>query len=87
MNSNLSVTATFTSKTTHVITATAGSNGTISPSGNVIVTQGASKTFLITPNSQHRISNVIVDGVSKGRISSYTFSNITANHQINAYFR
>jgi hypothetical protein len=73
--------------TTYVITATASGYGSIAPSGNVVLPQGSTKTFLIIPNGDHGISNVIVDGVSKGPISSYTFSNITTNHQISAYFR
>jgi hypothetical protein len=88
MNSNLNVTATFNAKTntTYIITATASGGGTLSPSGNVTVTRGASQTFKITPNKRHRIINVQVDGVWKGSITSYTFSNITANHQISAVF-
>ena len=89
MKSNLSVTATFNtgSAITESINATASGGGTISPSGKVTVTQGASQTFRINPNKRHRIINVMVDGVWKGPITSYTFSNITANHQISAYFR
>jgi hypothetical protein len=90
MNSNLSVTATFNDATTtltHTISATAGSNGTISPSGKVTVNDGASMTFNITPKFRHRIVNVNVDGVWKGPITSYTFTKVYADHQIKAYFR
>ncbi len=88
MNSNLSATANFNAKTntTYIIKATASGGGTLSPSGNVTVSQGASQTFTMTPNKRHRIINVQVDGVWKGPITSYTFSNITANHQISAIY-
>ncbi len=57
----------------YVITASAGTGGTISPSGGVSVQSGANQTFSITPNSGYRIAGVTVDGVSKGSISSFTF--------------
>jgi hypothetical protein len=72
--------------TTFTITASAGTNGTISPSGGVTVTQGANKTFTITANSGYAISGVTVDGASVGAVTSYTFSNVQANHTISASF-
>ena len=69
------------------ITASAGTGGTISPSGAVSVQAGTSRTFTISPAYRYRISSVAVDGVSKGAISSYTFSNVTAPHTIKATFR
>ena len=44
------------------ITATAGSGGTISPSGDVYVDRGSNKTFTITANSGHKIKAVKIDG-------------------------
>jgi hypothetical protein len=72
--------------TSFTITASAGANGTISPSGAVAVTQGTSKTFTITPNSGYHVSGVTVDGGSVGAVTSYTFSNVQANHTIAASF-
>jgi Putative binding domain, N-terminal len=69
------------------VTASAGTGGSISPSGAVSVRAGASQTFTITPSSRYRISSVIVDGVSKGTVSRFTFSNVNANHAIRATFR
>jgi hypothetical protein len=71
---------------TFTITASAGSGGSINPSGNVIVNQGATQTFTITPSSGFNISSVTVDGVNQGAITSYTFSNVQANHTISAAF-
>ncbi|MCU0608973.1 MAG: hypothetical protein MUF22_04305 [Chitinispirillaceae bacterium] len=71
---------------TYVITASAGTNGTISPSGTVTVTKGNSQTFTITPNSGYVISSVTVDGVNQGAVSTYTFTNVTATHTIAAAF-
>jgi uncharacterized repeat protein (TIGR02543 family) len=70
----------------YTITASAGSDGSISPSGEVIVNEGNNQTFTITANSSYHITDVLVDGNSVGAVSSYTFSNVTANHTIAASF-
>ncbi len=71
---------------TFTITATAGPNGTISPSGAVVVNSGANQSFTITPNTGYHILDVLVDGASVGALASYTFTNVTANHTISATF-
>ncbi|HJV90257.1 MAG TPA: hypothetical protein VJ623_08145 [Holophagaceae bacterium] len=71
---------------TYTITASAGANGSVSPAGTVTVASGGSQTFTITPNAGYIISGVSVDGVAKGAISTYTFSNVTANHTLAATF-
>ncbi|HEY4476788.1 MAG TPA: peptidoglycan-binding protein [Candidatus Paceibacterota bacterium] len=94
MNANKSVTAIFTTGTTlplsitRTIIASAGTGGMISPSGSISVNQGSSKTFVITPSTGYRLSQVLVDGVITGSISSagYTFTNVQSNHTINASF-
>jgi len=64
------------------IHASAGSGGSISPSGTITVNYGDSKTFTITPDKGYKISDVKVDDKSVGAVSTYTFSNITDNHTI-----
>lgn len=86
VQANHTINATFTSGTTFTITATAGTGGTISPSGAVLVPQAGSQTFNIAANAGYTISDVQVDGVSKGPITSYPFTNVQANHTINANF-
>jgi hypothetical protein len=71
---------------TFVITAAAGANGSIAPSGAVTVNYGGSQTFTITPNAGYRVDDVKVDGVSAGAVTTYAFSNVTANHTIDAIF-
>ena len=70
----------------HTITATAGAGGSISPSGSVLVPEGGSQSFTVTPDSGYKISGVTVDGVSHGAIGSYTFTNVTGGHAIHAAF-
>jgi hypothetical protein len=72
--------------TTHHITASAGANGIITPSGDVVVNEGANQAFAITPDSGYQIADVLVDGVSQGTVSTYTFTNVTAAHTISASF-
>jgi hypothetical protein len=50
------------------------------------VNSGGSQILAITPASGYSISSVVVDGASVGAVSSYTFSNVTANHTISATF-
>jgi hypothetical protein len=71
---------------TFTITASAGPNGTISPNGAVVVNAGANQTFTITPNAHYHVADVLVDGVSVGAVTSYTFTNVQANHTISASF-
>jgi hypothetical protein len=71
---------------TVTIIASAGTNGTISPSGSLNVQIGNSQTFSIGPDSGYVISDVLVDGISMGSIDSHTFTNVTSSHTINAVF-
>ncbi len=68
------------------INASAGANGTISPSGSVIVASGNDQAFTITPALGYYVDSVIVDGVLTDSTTSYTFTNVTANHTIHATF-
>ena len=82
---NHTISATFAIDT-HTIAATAGSNGSITPSGSVTVNHGASQTFTITPAANYHVADVLVDGTSVGAVTSYTFTNVIANHTISATF-
>ena len=53
-----------------VITAKAGANGTITPSGSVTVKAGADQAFDIQPNSGYTVSKVLVDGTDVGAVTS-----------------
>ena len=81
-----SFTITVEENYTYTITASAGSHGSISPSGSITVNQGSDKSFTITPDTGYQIDDVLVDGSSVGPVSSYTFTNVTENHTISATF-
>ena len=68
------------------ITATAGTGGTIAPSGDVLVNYGDDQAFAITPDTGYHIADVLVDGASVGALDSYEFPDVTTNHTIEAVF-
>ena len=70
----------------YLITASAGDNGAISPSGSVPVDAGANQTFTFTPDIGYKIGNVQVDGEDLGEIASYTFKNVKEEHTISVSF-
>ena len=86
VQANHTISASFVAVPTYTITASAGVNGTISPSGSVVVDQGSSQTFTITPNTGYIVSAVTVDGSSVGAVTTYTFTNVQAAHTISATF-
>lgn len=86
VTANATLTATMTQKT-FTITASAGSHGTITPSGTATVNFGATAAYTITPAAGYVVENVTVDGMTMGAVTAYTFTNVTANHTINATFR
>ena len=86
---------------TYSLIATAGAGGTLSSVGavpantatdgtstitSVTVNQGVTQSFSITPLSGYTITAVAVDGVPIGAVTSYSFSNVTANHTLTAVF-
>ncbi len=86
ITSDHTIAATFGLNPSYPITASAGANGTLSPSGNVSVVGGTSKTFTMTPNAGYRVDDVLVDGASVGAVTSYTFSSVQTDHTISATF-
>jgi hypothetical protein len=87
-NHTISVTSAVIPNAT--ITASAGSNGVISPSGSVSVDYGGSQDFSITPDSGYYIASVIIDGGSVTVLSpsgeTVRFTNVEASHTLTATF-
>lgn len=78
---------TGTSATGYTITASAGAGGTITQSGKVSVQSGKSASFTVVANKDYEVEDVKVDGKSIGSVGVYTFTNVKANHTIEATFR
>lgn len=85
MNSDKTCVTTF-DLNTYTITATSGVGGSVTPAGVTTKNYGTNQSYAITPATNYHIGGVLVDGVSIGSVSAYTFSNITANHTISATF-
>ena len=73
-------------KAQHNIVATAGEGGAIDPVGNVAVKDGSYQKFTITPNKGYKIADVKVDGQSVGKVESYEFTDVMADHTIEVTF-
>jgi len=86
VNQNHTIAASFAALPTFTISASAGSGGTITPSGNVTAPAGASQTFTFTPQTGYAIASVTVDGSSVPVAASYSFTAVSANHTIEVAF-
>lgn len=74
-------------ETTYTIKASAGENGTISPSGEVKVSEGKNQNFVITPNTGYEIDSLIVDGKKVSASVNYVFTNVKETHSISVTFK
>ncbi len=76
--------------TTHVIKATAGPFGSITPSGDVPVVDGGSQAFVISPDFGYHVGALTVDGVVDSTFDpaggSYSFTNVTTDRTIAVRF-
>lgn len=71
---------------TYSITAGKTGDGTITPAGNTEVVYGSDLTYAFTPDTGWSIADVLVDGVSVGAVTSYTFNGLISNHIISVVF-
>jgi YD repeat-containing protein len=62
-------------------------DGTIISPATSYIEYGQTKTFSIQVLSGYTLLDVKVNGVSKGKITSYTFSNISSNQTLEAFSR
>jgi hypothetical protein len=76
----------ISSPSTFKITATTNEGGSITPEGDTFVEMNATQVYRISPASGYQITNVLVDGLSKGVISTYSFVNVTSTHNITVIF-
>ena len=79
-------TVNVTSTKLFTITASAGGNGSITPSGPVVVGFGENQQFNFTANTGYHVSRLLVDNASQTVADSFTFSNVQKNHTIDASF-
>jgi hypothetical protein len=84
----LAVSGTGTSVGVQVyVTASAGTGGTISPSGTITKNAGDSQAFTASPNSNYAVNQWLVDGnVVQASDTAYTLYNIQANLNVQVTF-
>jgi hypothetical protein len=71
------------------ITASAGPNGSITPSGVIPVGIGGNETFTFTPDPHYRVDQVLIGGVNDPvavAAGSYTFTNVQTASTIEVTF-
>ena len=69
------------------IEATAEGAGRISPKGTIAVAEYDDQTFRMVAEPGSVLVDVLVDGVSAGAVSEYTFRSVTRDHTIHAVFQ
>ena len=93
VTANHTIAATFEAIPTYTITATANDGGSITPAEMTVV-EGGNAAFTIEAATGYHIVSVIVDAATENEVDVtselvngvYTFTNVTANHTINATF-
>lgn len=68
------------------ITATAGSNGSITPSWIVAVGDWLDQEFTMTPDATYGVKDIVIDGSSRWVSGGYTFASVSASHTIDVTF-
>lgn len=70
----------------YTITARAGANGSVDPTGTKTVDAGSNMLYVITPASNYGVATLAIDSKYVPVAESYTFTNVQENHTINAEF-
>ncbi|MBR1973272.1 MAG: bacterial Ig-like domain-containing protein, partial [Candidatus Methanomethylophilaceae archaeon] len=72
----------------YTVTASAGSGGSITPSGESIVAEGDDIKFTLSPRSSYAVSHILLDGERvnvSGR--TYTLTDVRDNHTVQVFFK
>ena len=85
--SNRTIYASFKIKTFKIF-ASFGANGSVSPSGNLLINYGALQSFKFYPNKYYVVDSVFVNGIyNSDSISGYTFNNVRGDSNIRVTFK
>lgn len=73
--------------TSFMITPSAGSNGNISPSSGITVSEGDSRTFTVAPDAGYQADTFLVDDLPDTLTGNqYTFANVDQDHTLSVTF-
>lgn len=82
---NHTITAKFNQLTYNIVASTSA-NGTITPAGTSKVNYNANMTYTMKADEGYEVSDVLVDGNSVGKVTTYTFKNVVENHTISVAY-
>ena len=85
LNANKDVTGTFAINAFTISVTPAPVHGSIVSANGTSVNYGNGLTFVVTADAGYHIVDVMVDGVSKGAVTSWDFTNVQASHTISAH--
>ena len=85
LDSNHTISAVF-ALDTRTITASTDNNGTINPSGDIVIEYGMEQLFTFTPDEHYHIENVLVNNQAVAALTSYLFTNLTEDATISVIF-
>jgi hypothetical protein len=71
---------------TYRMSATANEGGTLTPAGDSVLPEYGTITFTIKPDKNYVVKDVLVDGISVGAVTTYTFSSVIVDHTIEVTF-
>ncbi len=64
-----------------------GKGGTITPEGELLVKEGESQKFVVTPDQGYGVKDITVNGKSMGKLSEFTVRNITKDTTVVVTFQ
>ena len=68
------------------LVASAGSHGSIVPSGLIRTNQGANVSFDIQPDTYYHVENIFTNGGSAGAVTNFTWYNVSASGTVTVSF-
>lgn len=83
---DVDVVALFDPMGPYEILSTSGDGGSLTNEGTVQVPCGSNMLFTAMPDEGYEVVDIIVDGVSKGALLSYSFVDVQQDHTIHAVF-
>lgn len=89
IRSNTAISVLFTDAPTYTVSSEVEGNGTLSPSGNSLVTEGDNMTFTLTYGSDTRVKQLLVNNVDQlvgNTITSYKVTDITENTTVKVIY-
>ncbi|MCX8481319.1 MAG: hypothetical protein ORN58_05300, partial [Sediminibacterium sp.] len=84
---NHTIKAVFKFVKVFTIEAISSPGGVISPAGTSMVNYGQNIVYTITPNTGYLLDSLLIDYVKINNLTSFTFTNVIANHTIKAVFK